>query len=709
MQKKLRALLPGDYRKEWRKYRPADASNLRFKRLRGDRKDPRCDNQQNTVCSETSLENDSNTRSPQSSFHLESFEGPLSAFRNYSSQDTGTATPMPFGPVPFSTPISQSQLVVPSRLLLDGSTVGGWWPTSTPNGEPLSIFTPVPATTSTCRDSDISGQGSRQAQPASRVYPSSVISFHSLEQRISDRSSSFVRHVHSVLRCSIVSSWGSNSSHCSSWWSRESLANAAKSSTSKLLVPAAEKRAESRTKQEPPTKRTLLRKEQPHVQNSQNQDGFLTLSQLCVLSEGEQTIWNEMIDETRVAVPSKTGLAKCDELFMSPRLRYCRKFTEDEIGCADTCECCLAHPVHWLAGCPGGISRIKQQWRHLVNKRDVYDHTPLHFAAASRIHKADIIRSLIALIKLGADILAVNTSGDTFLHTLLTFVKLSELQDYFPLFRFLATINFPFCQRDYHGRTPLHVLFERCRTFTSNSFEGIQEMFDIMKPEIESMDNIGRNISYYLNTRSANLSAQGRAAEILSKYRTWQNYDINFQLKLGEAVGNWQIWNDWVDTSHRSIWVDLNGDTALIALIKYWDIEYNELLLVDLVNHLVENGAQINSRDRAGDTPLAIASMRGLRLVVTVLLSLGASVHSYNYRRVTVLKQACKSLSKARKRGDDRLYASILSCVVLLVDSGARRADSVILQSVAAGVTYDQLLKLNEELICQTLNQSGFI
>jgi hypothetical protein len=88
---------------------------------------------------------------------------------------------------------------------------------------------------------------------------------------------------------------------------------------------------------------------------------------------------------------------------------------------------------------------------------------------------------------------------------------------------------------------------------------------------------------------------------------------------------------------------------------------------------------------------------------------LGASVHSYNYRRVTVLKQACKSLSKARKRGDDRLYASILSCVVLLVDSGARRADSVILQSVAAGVTYDQLLKLNEELICQTLNQSGFI
>jgi hypothetical protein len=233
-------------------------------------------------------------------------------------------------------------------------------------------------------------------------------------------------------------------------------------------------------------------------------------------------------------------------------------------------------------------------------------------------------------------------------------------------------------------------------------------MLDIMKAEIELMDNLGLTISYYFSTRSVNMSAQGRAAELLSKHRTWHNLDINFKLKLGEVGGNWQIWKHWVATAGRPTWVDLNGDTALIALIKYWSLESDEILLVDLVKYLIEIGAQIHARDRSGDTSLVIASMHGFKLVVTVLLDLKVSVHSCNYCGATVLNQARKSLSRSRKSGNDRLYATILSCVVLLVDFGARRDYSYsvypLVHSVASGVTYEQMLQLRSESICHNLD-----
>jgi hypothetical protein len=134
---KLSSLLPRDYSRGWQKYRPPDTSNLRFKRLRGDRGGPSCSSQQDTACSETSLENGSNTRTLQSCPHLESFEGPLSAFRNYSSQDADTLTTS--DSITLST--SDSILLVPSRLLLDGSSVDGWWPSR--NGGPMSISIPA--------------------------------------------------------------------------------------------------------------------------------------------------------------------------------------------------------------------------------------------------------------------------------------------------------------------------------------------------------------------------------------------------------------------------------------------------------------------------------------------------------------------------------------------------------------------------------------
>jgi hypothetical protein len=628
---------------------------------------------------------------------------------------------------------SESQLIVPSHLLLDGSTVGGWWPPT--NRQSMSISVPVSAT-STYLNFETAKQPPNQVNTVSHRDSSSIISFHSLEKRISDCSSSIIRHVYSVLCYSMANSSGSNSSRCSTWWSRERLENEANSSRWASLGKEVTKSSQNRTNQKsPPKSKFFLWKEKAHDQNTQDQhlqnQGSSPLPEFSELSEGEQRIWNEMIDETQVVVTSTVRPDQFYTPIMSLRNRYCCARDGRNTHGTKLCELCLSLPVHRLAGYPKGLAHIRLKWQHLLDKKDVFDHTPLHFAAASQCRKLDLISSLISLTELGANIRAVNTCGDTFLHTLLRYVELDELKDCLPLFRFLAALNFPFCQRDYHGRTPLHIFLDRCQILECQSFEILEEMFDVVKPEIESMDNLGLTISYYFSTRSVNMSAQVQAAELLSKYRTWNNIDINFKSKLDETTGNWQIWNAWVATAGRSTWVDLNGDTALIALIKYWGAEEDELLLVDLVKYLVEIEAQIRSRDRSGDTALAIASTRGFRLVVTVLLDLKASVHSLNYCGATVLNQAQKSLSQARKSGNDRLYATILSCVVLLVDSGARKDCSrkdcywedcsrkgcslifSLLQSVASGVTYEQMLKLHNEesakSIYRTLERSGFL
>jgi hypothetical protein len=712
IQKKLRALLPRDYRKDWRKYRPSDSSNLRFKGLSGGRKDPGRDPQQNTVCSKTSLENGSSTRSHQSYPHLESFEGPLSAFRNHSSQ--ATTTPATCDSISPST--SDSLLVVPSRLLLDGSTIGAWWPST--NGNSISTSVSVPST-STCLNFGIAKQCPREANSIPHRDAASVISFHSLEQRISDRSSSIICHVYSVLCYSIASSSGSNSSGRSSWWSRERLAKETKSAKSASLGTEAATRDEKQANRESPSKRRFfLWKKNAQDQNAEDQDfqiqsSYPSLPELTELSEGEQRVWNEMIDEAQVVATPIISRDQLHTSFMSLRMRRCCAREGRILHVTNMCEICLSLPVHRLAGHPEGLPRIQSEWKHLLDQRDVFDHTPLHFAAASQCRKSDLISSLISLIKLGANIHAVNTYGDTFLHTLLGFVEFDELQDCFSLFRFLATLDFPFCQRDYHGRTPLHIFLERCQTLERQSFEVLEEMLDIMKPEIESMDNLGLTVSHYFSTRSVNMSAQGQAAELLSKYRTWHNIDINFRSKLDETTGNWEIWNAWVATAGRSTWVDLDGDTALIALIKYWTFDTDEFLLVELVKQLVIIGAQIRSRDRSGDTALTIASMRGFRLVVNVLLEAGASAYSKNYRGVPVLKEARKAMFQARKSGNDRLYATILSCIVLLVDSGAnerlRDNRQGLGQYIASWVSHDQAVEVLGFPITRVLAQSGFL
>jgi hypothetical protein len=77
-------------------------------------------------------------------------------------------------------------------------------------------------------------------------------------------------------------------------------------------------------------------------------------------------------------------------------------------------------------------------------------------------------------------------------------------------------------------------------------------------------------------------------------------------------------------------------------------------------------------RDERGYTVLALAASHDFRDLVLQLLHRGANPNSRSYQGTGVLAHAVAHLAQATKTQDDRLYARILSCVVALIDHGAR-------------------------------------
>jgi len=62
----------------------------------------------------------------------------------------------------------------------------------------------------------------------------------------------------------------------------------------------------------------------------------------------------------------------------------------------------------------------------------------------------------------------------------------------------------------------------------------------------------------------------------------------------------------------------------------------------NIIKLLVNEGADINSKDNNGITPLMAASMKGNLKAVNFLLSNGAKIDSYDYSKETALFKAAK-------------------------------------------------------------------
>ncbi|KUJ08778.1 ankyrin [Mollisia scopiformis] len=580
VQKKLRELFPRDYTKCHKSFRPPKDRPIQFRleKLRAQRREGalsdlnQCDEGRSLITNPSGAPNDPET-----------FEGVGTAFRGYSGS---------------------GELAAPYTFIQ--VTVGCGTQSTRTDAQ-------AQQTSTTVAQEDLSSTGSQ-----SRL---SLISIKSLKERVK-RSSSFIQHVHSVLRFSSTNSWRSSLSFRSSVVSLDYSSWVHSFTEHPIAGPQMSEQqtlaSSSSGLREAETERMMA----PH----------------CYSTENDKPAWHE-------------------ELWMDIRNRHV---------CSEDERLSLRHRPCYCGRQESHLRALHGQDVLDANTRDFFGNTPLHFAAISWNRDCNLF---IKIIDNGTDARSVNTSGETFLHTLFHSITIRDLLAWTDLLIYLEKLSFPFSAQDYHGRTVMHVLFDsdyrKLKKLPSKQVHALFEAVKIMKPRLDIMDNLGHTISDYLYDPPPNHMLPGGKAKATSIT------DINFIGSLSKLQHNLESWTDWLGNTGTYSWLDSDGNTPLHALIKTFPAADNETVLEGIIRKLSRAGTCIHMRDRTGETALAIAVRRGFRPVITTLVDLGASIHCRDYVGTGVLVRARKHLRKALKKEDMKLYSRILSVVTLLVDLGA--------------------------------------
>lgn len=600
-------------------------------------------------------------------------EGFAYAFRDYTTLSSYDV------PITLSQDLANSEPVTSSLLLLDGSSLS---PSFNGSGSELLRKTFHVGTSSKYPVEIVPSVGSEVTQPIKspndgqlELRVKAARNIPDLGRRLADKySDKYVKRIHSIMRYSSSDSWRSSlssfSSQASSLFSRFSVhkptngdeADGTFTGNAKSITPD-RSRDFDYSKPLPSIPLPYTDILQPHNRSS------------AIIREDEITpkelqIWHELVDEGKLgpdALPQYLGV--------SPLHRNC---------CASSfllnCGKCGFWRAHRIAIEGGEMGEFDRQY---IDEADFYGNTALHCAAAAVLE--DNFSKIQQMIWQGAHVTQCNTFGETFLRILCRHGPRTQKDtDCFVEIVRSVGPGFPFSKGDYHGRTILHVLFHNSRGHRySGSF--LRQIFDIMKPDIESKDNAGICVQDYLDDFGTGYSWEHR--NMLYLYGT-----ASFYFHLSRTHTLWQspptrradLLKDWLDNitllPQFIDAIDDAGDTSMLKLLKWWELFKRQDLdsladesLKDAVLRMIPSGAVIHMRDRNGDTALAIASRRGFRLVVNLLLENGAIVHCRNYRGLGILRQTEQALALAKDAGDSALWSRIWSCQIALIDAGAIR------------------------------------
>jgi len=517
----------------------------------------------------------------------------------------------------------------------------------TPNTEGSNISsTPLPQ----ARDSEmlVNAQQSSSSHKA--------LSIRSLQRRLAGKAGvDTINHIHSVLRFSSSNSWRSSiTSFASSWKSRGS---------------------------------SLLHG-QSAMDDVELSTGPTEVRTGPKLSPCEQTSWNELVDETKLA-PSAQSRPVPQEISLNGR-PCCG--TIDNFDQGDSCSTCgfsSAHNNgrHFVEIINQGLGTY--MFSYLIASIDRFGNTPLHFAAASSCITTTALKNIITS---GANLNSRNTSGENFMHVL-NVAGLGGMAEYLDLLRFLQDTEFRFSDRDIHGRTVVHRLFDEHKP-SEISIVNLAEIFRLLKVDVSAVDNLGSDygLSGIISRwRAALLEKPSNNLHLLiHRYCNpeYQNVDYRATLLsllnrrihhglLGTEPIGLEDWLGMVTGKSLCKWVDIHGDTPLIALVRYYPEFGSEYRFRIMIGCLVADGCDVNARDRQGYTALAIATRRGLRPIVSCLLDHGASVNTRSYHGTSTMSLAARSLHRAQKHGKEKLYGMIISCISLITENGAKTEPSI--------------------------------
>jgi ankyrin repeat protein len=654
IQQRLHEILPPDYSKDHRRFRPSNDIHmkLRFDHLR------RCKkgriSKERWCRSPTVLRPRTPIQQAISKPLSDLFEGYAKAFRNYTT--SSETTPIT------STDLLDSQTVNPSLLLLDGSSlpsnqdVGSTDTTSAPVGRLLDHQDQRSRI-------NLDGGLARQQSPRLSSHPKEAKSrigrLRGFEKELANKySESDLKHISSVLRFSSSNSWRSSlsslSSHASSLLSKffnrdTSIIEFDSSISRKDLSPTTQKVAASR---------------------EAGPNALFRSRAYDVLAEEDEN-WLQWLEESMIQ-----PVAKIPYYYgISPLNRWCCVSMLNPLK-NTLCEKCGFFPEHRRAV---STRRISYAYPSRVNMLDFYGNTPLHCAAASvERGKFGQIKSIVLQ---GVDVTICNTFGETFLHVLCGKgpTTTTDMIEFVEMLGHLSRVNFPFSKPDHHGRTILHKLIQHSPNTHGISF--LSQTFSFMKPNISWQDNAGFRVDRFLE--DPNHKAPGATHEelLVALVAPFRGSCSNFPF-FEPSQNNRVLASSWLRLKRRP-WcvtsIDVAGDTPLTSLLKYWTLHWpledgleisSYSGLRDIVEDMITLGVEIHMRDRSGDTALAIAARGGHRAVIALLLEKGANVHSRNYRGVGILRQLNLLMSAGTQ--NITFWASLWSSHLVLIDAGAK-------------------------------------
>jgi hypothetical protein len=378
-----------------------------------------------------------------------------------------------------------------------------------------------------------------------------------------------------------------------------------------------------------------------------------------------------------------------------------------------------------------------------IHKLDIFGNSILHIAAA--LGKPP--KYLLHLLDLKANIHALNSAGQTFLH-LVHAVFPEDSSDLCSLLNRLQSEEFNFYQRDHHGQTPLQLITRPwIHRAVLDKIVAELHLSKILLPT--SRDNFGRTIIGQLTAAKIKKSEIDRLQQrvaahigdvpfvsnpaihaartntqclpnygmhtfietiddlrlyeqhadllrtILRAYTVPQSEDMNgrnglhclaevsLNLPIPGVPLNREVGQDnaFLHTRREAYLEDLliagvdpdNHDklglTPLMAFITHIPDGEDDGSLPIILSRLFDAGANINRRNRLGETPLHIAVKLGRWTATKFLLSKGANVQVRDSGGMSViaLGQAHSKLA----RWDETLYAQIMLCISFVVNAGA--------------------------------------
>jgi ankyrin repeat protein len=346
-----------------------------------------------------------------------------------------------------------------------------------------------------------------------------------------------------------------------------------------------------------------------------------------------------------------------------------------------SCEVCDYSESHHLARTCGAedLDRID------ASVQDLFGNLPLHHAAA--VGNIECVRHLVSTARrdMTQGLNHRNSSGETFLHVY-RLRKPDDFPEYLAIARQAIKQGLRTLIRDYQGKSMKQRMIEmlnHCKIGQIQLREAL-ELFD-------SLDTSQGTISDVL------VLVEGSNIPI-----TWLMPNMDEDLEEDEGEGFHlclvKINSSELDQKQLQPTIkfhspdpssslarlrppriaklsilerDSNDDTNLISVLKKWP---KASLVSGSLKQLIEH-SDIHMRDCHGYTAIAIAARRGLRDAVSLLLERGANPNIRSVQKKSLLDHVIGYLKCTRKEEaseeNDILYARILSCLVLLIDSGA--------------------------------------